>query len=71
MNGPTLEFKPSEGYFRRAIRGAADDSVRLRALGFAAIDELEALRGWVRELGLNPPQWRALPEEAADRQLSS
>jgi hypothetical protein len=62
-----LSYRPSAGYYRRALRDAKTIK-RARSVGLSAVDEYERLRAWVREQGLIPPKWRVLREEAEDKE---
>jgi hypothetical protein len=62
------EHKPSVFYFRRALRDAATRTEAI-AVGLVAVRELEALQGWIREQGLQLPQFWALESEVRDKGL--
>lgn len=61
-----LSFKPTEFYFRRAIRDAKTKR-EAQIVGYALVDEYERLRSWLLDNGVPPPEWRVLKAELRDR----
>lgn len=66
---PMASYKPSVGYFRRALRDA-DTVEEVRAVGLLAVRELENLKDWVRSTGETPPKRFVLLTEAKDKGLA-
>lgn len=64
--GARLSYKPTSGYFRRAIRDA-ETKHEAQTVGYAVVDEYERLRQWVRQNGLHPPTWRVMKDELRDK----
>lgn len=64
-------YRPSGGYYRRALRTAAAslDLAALLSLGLALVRECEYLRTWARQNGMTPPHFEILPEEAEAKRL--
>lgn len=62
-------YRPSSGYYRRALRAAADDrdAATLLDLALALVRETEYLRTWARANGLTPPHFEVLEQEARAR----
>jgi len=62
-------YRPSSGYYRRALRTAfaGRDLGTLLALALALVRETEYLRTWARANGMTPPHFEVLAAEAHDR----
>jgi hypothetical protein len=62
----SLIYRPSGGYYRRALRAASacQDKATMLAIAFALVRETEYLRTWARANGLQPPHFEVTQEEA-------
>jgi hypothetical protein len=67
-HAPTMlpSYRPSGGYYRRAIR-AAHTRASLVDLALSLVRETEYLRTWARANGLRPPHFEVTAAEASAR----
>ena len=63
-NDNQASYRPSAWYWRKDIREARTKA-EVQAMALALVDELEAHKAAIRELGFIPPKTRLSPSEAA------
>jgi hypothetical protein len=63
---PVTDYKPSAFYYRQTLRKETDPA-KLRVVGLTVVGELEHLKQWVRDQGLQPPKWVVDPLEAQEK----
>ena len=70
-HAPTMPttYRPSGGYYRRAIRAARTYS-QLLDLALLLVRETEFLRTWARSNGLQPPRFDITETEDQDTQTN-